>query len=84
MNVDIYRRQEPGNKLSYLVVPAGQPIPHEAENVDWQLRESNAHIDEAAGIVHPYEIEKPREQIGEKGYAITRVANQVPADRTSA
>ena len=84
MNVDIYRRQEAGNKLTYLIVPAGAPIPHEAENTDWQLRESGKHIDEAAAIVHPYEVERPREQIGEKGYAITRVADQVPADRASA
>jgi hypothetical protein len=34
MKVDIYRRAEAGNKLSYLIVPAGQPIPEEAVNYD--------------------------------------------------
>ncbi|MBG9390430.1 DUF6139 family protein [Caenimonas aquaedulcis] len=83
MNVDVYRRPEPGNKLTYMLVPAGKPIPPEVENTDWQLRQSGAHIDETERLVHPYEVERPREQIAEKGYAITRLADQVKADRAS-
>ena len=77
MKVDIYRRSEPGNKLSYLIVPAGQPIPEEATNVDWQARQQGVHVDETQEHLHPYEIDNPREQITEKGYAITSVYHQV-------
>ncbi len=84
MNVDVYARPEAGNKLSYLIVPAGKPIPHEAENTDWQQRKSGVHIDETAELVHPYEIHHAREQMADKGYAITSLADQVPADKASA
>ncbi|MES3000295.1 MAG: DUF6139 family protein [Pseudomonadota bacterium] len=83
MNVDVFRRPESGNKLTYLIVPAGKPIPPEAENFDWELRQSGVHIDETANLVHPYEVERPRDQIAEKGYAITRLADQVKADGAS-
>jgi hypothetical protein len=84
MNVDVYARPEAGNKLSYLIVPAGEPVPHEAENIDWQLRKSGVHIDETAELVHPYEIHHARDQMNEKGYAITSLADQVPADQAGA
>lgn len=77
MKVDIYRRSEPGNMLSYLIVPAGQPIPEEATNVDWQVRQQGVHVDETQEHLHPYEIDNPRGQISEKGYAITSVYHQV-------
>jgi hypothetical protein len=83
MEVDIYRREEAGNKFSYLIVPHGQWIPDEATNVDWQLRQRGVHVGDAAEYVHPYEVEHPREQIEEKGYAITRLADQVPASKAS-
>lgn len=77
MKVDIYRRAEAGNKLSYLIVPAGQPIPEEAVNYDWQARQQAVHVDESQEHLHPYEIDNPRAQIEEKGYAITSVYHQV-------
>jgi hypothetical protein len=77
MNVDIYRRPEAGNKFSYLIVPAGRPIPEEATNIDWQARQQAVHVDESAEHLHPYEIDNPRAQIDEKGYAITSVLHQV-------
>ena len=77
MKVDIYRRPEPQNKFSYLIVPAGQPIPEEAANVDWQARQQGVNVDESAQHLHPYEIDNPRAQIEEKGYAITSVYHQV-------
>ena len=77
MNVDIYRRSEPGNMLSYLIVPSGQPIPEEAVNVDWQARQRDVHVDDTTEHLHPYEIDNPRAQIQEKGYAITSVYHQV-------
>lgn len=77
MKVDIYRRPEADNKYSYLIVPAGQPIPHEAENVDWQARQRDVHVDDSAQHLDSYEIDNPRAQIDEKGYAITGVEHQV-------
>lgn len=80
MEVDIYRRPEPGNKFSYLLVPRGQPIPEEATNVDWLLRQRDVHVDDAAEHLHPYEIDAPLQQIQDKGYAITSVYHQVAQD----
>jgi hypothetical protein len=77
MKVDIYRRSEPGNKLTYLIVPSGQPIPEEATNIDWQARQQAVNVDETTEHLHPYEIDNPRAQIDEKGYAITSVYHQV-------
>lgn len=81
MNVDIYRRPEANNKFTYLIVPTGQPIPHEAENVDWQARQRDVHVDDSTQHLHPYEIDDPRAQIAEKGYAITSVAHQVEGSK---
>ena len=80
MNVDIYRRPEAGNKFSYLIVPSGRPIPEEATNVDWQARQQAVHVDESAEHLHPNEIDNPRAQIDEKGYAITSVFHQVASE----
>lgn len=81
MHVDIYRRNESGNKFSYLLVPHGEPIPEEATNVDWALRQRDIQVDDAATHVVPYAVDEPRRQIDEKGYAITSVRHQVEADR---
>jgi hypothetical protein len=78
MQVDIYRRPEAGNKVSYLLVPSGKVIPEEATNVDWALRKQGVHIDESKQHLDSYEIDKPGDQIAEKGYAITGVTHQVP------
>ncbi|MDB5750421.1 MAG: hypothetical protein JWP65_842 [Ramlibacter sp.] len=78
MQVDIYRRPEADNKVSYLLVPHGQPIPEEATNVDWAQRKVGVHIDETKEHLHPYQIDSPADQIAEKGYAITGLAHQVP------
>lgn len=83
MKVDIYRRPEEGNKFSYLLVPKDQPIPEEAVNVEWQLRKQDVHIDDSAEHTHPYEVDQPRAQIEEKGYAITSVKHQVDASKAS-
>ena len=58
-------------------MPAGRPIPEEATNIEWQTRQQAVHVDESAEHLHPYEIDNPREQIDEKGYAITSVFHQV-------
>lgn len=79
MKVDIYRRPEADNKFTYLIVPAGQPIREEATNIDWQARQQGVDIDDTAQHLHPYEIDNPRQQIEEKGYAITSVTHQVAA-----
>jgi hypothetical protein len=79
LHVDIYRRAESGNKFSYLLVPHDKPIPEEATNIDWALRQRAVAIDDAASHLDPYEIDEPRRQIEEKGYAITSVLHQVEA-----
>jgi hypothetical protein len=84
MKVDIYRRAEAGSKFSYLIVPTGQPIPEEAVNYDWQARQQDVHVDDTEEHLHPYEIDNPRAQIDEKGYAITSVFHQVEARQGNA
>jgi hypothetical protein len=79
MHVDIYRRREPGNKYSYLLVPHGELVPDEVTNVDWEARQRGIAVDETAAHLAPYEIDQPRLQIEEKGYAITSVRHQVEA-----
>jgi hypothetical protein len=79
MKLDIYRRTEPEHKLSFLAVPAGQPIPQEAINVDWRVVANNVEIDVAAANLPDYGIDVPGKQIDEKGYAITSVYHQVEA-----
>ena len=79
MKVDIYRREEAHQMFSYLIVPQGQDIPAEADNVDWHVRQLAVDVDDTQEHLHPYEIDNPRSQIAEKGYAITSVYHQVPA-----
>ncbi len=76
MKLDIYRRPEPGGKLSYLVVPTGEAIPHEAENSDWQSVARDQDLD-ATRLHVQHHIEDPEAQLREKGYAITSVTQQV-------
>lgn len=80
MQLDIYQRPEPEHKLSYLAVPAGQPIPPEAENVDWKLVATATEMDVEAPSLAEYAIDRPGEQIREKGYAITSVEHQVESN----
>ena len=77
MQLDIYRRPEPEHKLSYLAVPAGQPIPDEATGVDWQREATAVELDVEARSLAEYAIDAPGEQIRQKGYAITSVEHQV-------
>lgn len=79
MKVDIYRREEAHQMFSYLIVPQGQDIPAEADNVDWHVRQLAVDVDDTQEHLHPYEIDNPRAQIAEKGYAITSIYHQVPA-----
>ncbi|TFZ08116.1 DUF6139 family protein [Ramlibacter humi] len=78
MKLDIYRRSEAEHKLSYLAVPSGQPIPQEADNVDWHVENMGAELDVSNGHIDDYAIDDPMGQIREKGYAITSVTHQVP------
>jgi hypothetical protein len=79
MQLDIYRRPEPEHKLSYLAVPAGEPIPEEATSVDWQREATSVELDVDAPSLAEYAIEDAGAQIREKGYAITSVEHQVEA-----
>jgi hypothetical protein len=79
MQLDIYRRPEPEHKLSFMAVPAGKPIPQEADNVDWKLVASATELDVDAPSLREYAIDNAAQQIQEKGYAITSVTHQVEA-----
>lgn len=76
MLVDLYRRPESQHKVSYLAVPAGKRIPEEVINTDWSNAGSAVHLADHAKRWSEYGIETPEEQIAEKGYAITSVAEQ--------
>jgi hypothetical protein len=80
MRVDIYSRTEHQGILSYLAVPEGKNIPEEATNTDWQPAAMRVEVDEASDTLPAYHIEKPLAQISDKGYAITALKDQGPAD----
>ncbi|WP_422844752.1 DUF6139 family protein [Acidovorax sp. M2(2025)] len=71
MRVDIYRRPEAEGKFSHLAVPEGRPIPQEAINTDWESEASGRELDEDRERWEDYGIERPGQQMREKGYAIT-------------
>jgi hypothetical protein len=79
MRVDIYRRAEAGNRVSYLAVPEGRAIPEEAVNIDLETEASAVDAGEAALTLRVYGIPEPEEQMAEKGYAITSLDSQPPA-----
>lgn len=79
MRVDIYRRAEAGNRVSYLAVPEGRAIPEEAVNTDWETEASAVDAGEEALTLRVYGIPEPEEQMAEKGYAITSLESQPPA-----
>lgn len=78
MRVDIYRRAEAGNRVSYLAVPEGRAIPKEAVNTDWVTEASAVDAGEESLTLRVYGIPEPEEQMAEKGYAITSVESQPP------
>lgn len=77
MQLDIYRRSEPDQKLSYLAVPAGRRIPPEAVSTEWVLEVRALERDETLPAFDDYGIHEPGRQLREKGYAITALANQL-------
>ena len=77
MRLDIYRRHEPGNKRSYLAVPAGRVIPQEATSTEWVAHARDTELDETTTEFREYGIEHPQQQLEEKGYAITSLGHQL-------
>jgi hypothetical protein len=77
MRLDIYRRHEPGNKRSYLAVPAGRMIPPEATSTEWVAHARDTELDETCAEFREYGIEHPQRQLKEKGYAITSLSHQL-------
>lgn len=73
MRLDIYRRAEHDGLFSYLAVPEGKPIPQEAISTDWQAASLALEVDDGADTLPDFHIERPHQQIGAKGYAITSV-----------
>ena len=76
MRVDLYRRPEAENKVSYLAVPEGKRIPEEVINTDWASAGTSVELADHAKRWDQYGIERPEVQIAEKGYAITSLAEQ--------
>ncbi len=75
MRLDIYRSADQGGNLFFLAVPEGQVIPAEATNTEWRTAAHAIELDEVVDQLPDYFIEKPIEQISEKGYAITSLKN---------
>lgn len=73
MRIDLYRRSEAHHRFSYLAVPEGRPIPQEAINIDWQSVSRGTEMDDGADAWPAHGIQRPGEQIAQKGYAITSV-----------
>ncbi|WP_114968482.1 DUF6139 family protein [Rhodoferax ferrireducens] len=71
MRLDIYRRAERGGLFSYLAVPEGRPIPQEAINTDWETEARGIDFNDDENELPRFSIEKPIQQISDKGYAIT-------------
>ncbi|CAN7159779.1 DUF6139 family protein [Acidovorax sp. LjRoot129] len=74
MRVDIYRQAEADGKFSHLAVPEGQPIPQEAIDTAWEDEARGLELDDSLERWDQYGIERPSEQMGQKGYAITSLA----------
>jgi len=71
MKVDVYRRPEAEGKYSYLAVPEGRPIPHEATNLDWETALNNVDLDDGNEPVEGLPADNALYQINTKGYAIS-------------
>jgi hypothetical protein len=76
MRIDIYRRAEHDGKFSYLAVPESKAIPEEATNTDWEVAERAFEVQDGANHLPDFSIEHLSEQIAEKGYAVTALADQ--------
>lgn len=76
MIVDIYRRPENLGYFSYLVVPAGEVIPNEAVNNDWEIEDKKFNLF-ADDMLEDLTISDLETQIIEKGYAISNVNNKI-------
>jgi hypothetical protein len=76
MRIDIYRRAEHDGKFSYLAVPEAKDIPEEATNTDWEVAQRAFEVQDDASHLPDYSIEHLSEQIAEKGYAVTALADQ--------
>lgn len=78
MKVDIYKRMESQNLISYLAVPQGKPLPQEVTNTEWQADELNIDLEEDTGPLFNLALDDALAQIGEKGYAITHLKDRQP------
>ncbi len=82
MIVDLYRREESGNKYSYLAVPTGKLLPEEVTGTDWQVHTTEVDLDDLDEHEHPIPtlaVDDIVKQINEKRYAITHIGDQTNA-----
>lgn len=76
MRVDIYKRLEDGNRISYLAVPHGNPLPQEVTNTDWLADERDIDLGQDTAPLFHLTPDDALAQIKEKGYAITHLRDQ--------
>ena len=80
MHIDIFRRLEHAGNFSYLAVPAGQTIPNEVTNVDWEVDVRGVWLDDDDGELEAFSIKQPNDQISGKGYAISNAPDADVSD----
>lgn len=76
MNVDIYKRMESQDRISYLAVPHGRLLPQEVTNTDWLADERNIDLAEDTAPLFHLSPDDALAQIKEKGYAITHLKDR--------
>ncbi|AKN66131.1 MULTISPECIES: DUF6139 family protein [Herbaspirillum] len=76
MKVDVYKRPDGAGLFSYLVIPHEKMLPDEVTNTDWQIHEQNVDFERDGKRHFTLQAEDAFMQIGEKGYAITHLAER--------
>ncbi len=71
MRVDIFRKKEPDESFSYLIVPEGRLIPARAANIDWILKARGVQLNLDQELLDEFSIDYPAKQIQSQGYAVS-------------
>lgn len=76
MKVDVYKRPDSDGLFSYLLVPHEKPLPQEVANTDWLVHETDVNVERDGKPHFTLHAEDAFMQMGEKGYAITHLADR--------
>ncbi|MBO9535340.1 DUF6139 family protein [Herbaspirillum sp.] len=76
MKVDVYKRPDSDGLFSYLVIPHRHALPEEVTNTDWLVHEQDVDFERDGRRHFTLQPEDAFRQIGEKGYAITHLAER--------